>query len=296
MVEKAIGVDLGGTKVCAGVFVLGAPQPLSVEVQPTEADRPEDEIVGRIVEAIAVVVERAGVEDIGGIGMGVPTRLDREGRLIPGPNLPTGGRLDLSPLLQEHFQWPVRVANDAVCFTLAEYGHGAGRGSSVCCGITLGTGIGMGIVVEGKPMLGYAGLAGEIWCAPLGEAMLEDVVSGRGVMRLYEERAGERIRPEEIARRARDGDWDAQEAWNAFGDALGIGLSYVIGALDPEVIVIGGSIGQAFDRFETPMMDRLRRHTMEGASLCVKPGVLGPEAGALGAAHLVLSCKDVEEP
>jgi len=253
----------------------------------THRERPPEEILGTIGAVVEQVPEKAGLgkEDVDGVGVGVPTTLDEHGGLMASPNLPTMTGVRIGRELEDALGRPVALENDANCFAYGEWHAGAGQEMSVCCGITLGTGLGMGIVMDGRIYRGSRGGAGEIWCSPYeGRCRVEEVVSGPGAEMLYRERTGQTIEATEVAERARKGEGDAIEVWRSFGEALGFALSYVVNVLDPEVIVIGGSVGAAYDLFAAPMMSVLERQAHDPQTVRIMPSLMGKIAGALGAA------------
>lgn len=229
----------------------------------------------------------ADEEDVDRVGLGVPTTLDEQGGMVACPNLPTMGGFRIGRELEDALGRPVVLENDANCFAYGEWYAGAGKGTSICCGITLGTGLGMGIVMEGRIYRGSHGSAGEIWFSPYGNGRrVEEIVSGPGVAAVYRERAGQALKAREIAERAREGEEAAVEVWRTFGEALGFALSYVVNVLDPEVVVIGGSVGAAHDLFEGSVRSVLERYVYDSQAVRIAPASLGKVAGALGAALL----------
>lgn len=282
-----IGIDLGGTTICVVMAdslgkIVGGP----VEVL-THRERTPKEILGTIVAALEQVLETAGLrwEGVDGVGIGVPTTLDGHGGLMASPNLPTMTGVRIGQELENALGRSVVLENDANCFAYGEWHAGAGKGMSVCCGVTLGTGLGMGIVMDGRIYRGSRGGAGEIWCSPYpDQRRVEEVVSGPGAEMLYRERTGRTVRAAEVAERARESEGGAIEVWRVFGEALGFALSYVVNVLDPEVIVIGGSVGTAYDLFAVPMMSVLERQAHDPQTIRIVPSSMGKVAGALGAA------------
>ena len=279
-----IGIDLGGTKIC-GVAVdeerRVARGPL---LHPTQRQRPSEQIVATLVAAIEELTEEG---DVDAVGIGIPTTLDSDGGLVACPNLPTMSGVNLHLALERHLGRAVVMDNDANCFTYGEWRAGAGRGTSVCCGITLGTGFGMGIIVGGRQYRGGHGDAGEIWCSPLGDGHeAEDIISGIGVAARYEESTGQSVDAQALAQRAREGDAEAARIWREYGEALGSALTYAVNILDPEVVVVGGSMAAALDLFGPDMHGVLEKYAYNYERLKIAPAELGPASGAVGAALL----------
>jgi len=279
-----IGIDLGGTKIC-GVAVDGEGRivrgPLE---QPTQRDRPAHQIVATLV---AVIRELAEEGDVDAVAMGIPGTLDEDGGLVVDPNLPTMSGMKLHQEMERQLGRSLVMDNDANCFVYGEWRAGAGRGTSVCCGITLGTGFGMGIVVDGRLYRGGHRDAGEIWCSPLGDGRkVEEMVSGTGVAARYGDSTGRSADARDIAQRAREGETEAVQVWREYGEALGFGLVYAVNILDPEVVVVGGSMAAALDLFGPALHGVLEKWAYDYPRLRIAPAALGSSAGAVGAALL----------
>jgi predicted NBD/HSP70 family sugar kinase len=179
---------------------------------------------------------------------------------------------------------PVTLENDARCFVLAEARFGAGRGAQHVCGITLGTGCGGGVIANGQLVRGARGGAGEVWSIPLREHFLEYYVSGVGLVRTYQECGGvadETTTSVQIADRARAGEAAAVAAWHSFGNDVAMLCETMLALLEPEIIVIGGSIAQAHDLFGAKF-EKVRNHRHTRIAFAE----LGAAAGVIGAAAL----------
>ena len=284
MPGRRVGVDVGGTKICGVVVDREGKIMCGPVVRPTGRQRPPEEIVETIVATVRSLMDAAASD---GIGLGLPTTLDAGGGMVPCPNLPTMGGVRIRQELESRLGSAVVLANDANCFAYGEWGAGAGKGVDICCGVTLGTGFGMGVVVDGRIYRGSHRNAGEIWCAPFRDGRkVEEIVSGPGVAASYQERTGVAADASEVARRARAGDEVAAAVWQEFGEALGFALSYAVNVLDPGVVVIGGSMAAARDVFGGAMQAVLERHVYDYQSVKLVPAALGGFAGAVGAALL----------
>jgi glucokinase len=296
MAEYIGCIDFGGTKVRAAVADTDGQLRGEPATVPTEADKPAETVMANIARALEEAARNAGVdlEQLTGVGVGSPGPLDLvTGTILNPPNLPTLQNFPLKASLEKLTRLPVFVNNDANVFVLGEAWFGAGRGARIVYGVTLGTGFGSGFVIDGKIYGGATGTAAEIWCFPYRDTIIEEYVSGRAVKRFYREQSGEDAEPKEIAEKARRGDGPARKAWKEFGRHLGIGLAYVVDVVDPEVIVVGGSISQQYDLFEKTMEKTLREriNPLPRERLRLMPAELGDEAPLLGAASLVLAEK-----
>lgn len=283
-----IGVDLGGTKISAGlVSPTGEILARDRRLLPHPAE--DEPLLREIQDCIAAMVEaaRQGGHAVDSIGLGIPAIADGQSGQASTtccPNLPLLERCDLAQVLREAFALPVEVANDANCFVLGEYWAGQGQGARDLIGLTLGTGLGCGMVLGGRLHVGRHGRAGEIWDAPLlGGGILEDWLCGPAVARM----AG-LPSAREAAEAARQGHEPALAAWAAFGNHLGITLALLERALDPELFVLGGSLVAAYDLFYPALADR-------GLRVPVVASRLGEDAALVGAAGLVNYGKVNEE-
>lgn len=282
-------VDLGGTKIISGLFssdgeILGPP----VE-SPTEAHLSPEEVLENICGNFMETLKTFGepLENVARVGIGVPTTIQHDKGLIDfSPNLPTMTDYPLARVLAEKIGIPVNMEKDANCFVLGERARGAAAGCSDCCGVTLGTGLGVGIVIGGKLLHGNDRCAGEIWKCPYEGDILENHVSGTALVKKYAQATGEKLSGEEIHLRATRSDRIARELFAEMGQALGCGLSYLVNLLNPEVIVIGGSVARAWNLFAGGMKDVIHRHLVERNATTITRSKLDHLAPLYGAALL----------
>ena len=297
MVEKAIlGIDLGGTKIMSGLIsargeLLGTP--ITV---PTGGQDPAEVIINRIFNIIERTLGDAQlkISNISGIGIGSTGPLDmKEGLVLECPFLPTLNNFPLRKTIYDKYHIPVLLDNDANCFALGECFFGAGRGHDVVLGYTLGTGIGCAVVIKNKIYAGATQHAGEIWTSPFKDKTIEDFVSGRGISQMYRTISGEVKSALEIAELAYGGDTFAKQTWDQFGEHLAYALSWGINTLDPDVVILGGSISNAMELFQPAMEGFLRRHLcpLPAKKTKVIKARLGDHAGLIGSACLVFEAK-----
>jgi glucokinase len=294
MQEKPIlGIDLGGTKILCGLItgegkVIGQPYTVA-----TGGQDPKETIVNRIFQAIhkTLAEGRKGIGEIRGIGIGATGPLDmKEGLILDCPFLPTLRDFPLSKTVEDEFGVPVYLDNDANCFGLGEYFFGAGRGRNILLGYTLGTGLGCGIVINGKIYSGATQHAGEVGTSPYLDGTIEDIVSGSGISRIYRSLSGRERSAREIAALAFDGDPEARKTWERFGEHLAYAVAWGINAIDPDIVVLGGSIIHALELFAPAMEKTLRKNIcpLPAERTRVVEAELGDRAGLIGAACLVL--------
>ena len=291
-----IGVDVGGTKIQAGAIrtdgeILGSPVTLD-----TVGNDESEKIFRRISGSVESVIKNSGLKpsEIIGIGMGVTGPLDTStGTILECPQLPTMHFYPLREKICEKFKLPVFMDNDANALLLGESVWGAGKGYRSTLGFTLGTGLGCAIVVDNKLFTGSNGMAGEIWPSPHNDATIEDIVSGRGVSSTYNSLTNRLKTAKEIAHLAHEGDPDAIETWNVFGRTLAYALAWGINMIDPDIVILGGSIANSIDLFYDQMDSFLRKHICPvpaGKTKVVK-AALGDNAGFIGSAALVIQAK-----
>lgn len=276
------GVDLGGTQL--RMAVVSADGRLASDLLSLGTGRefgPAELRSG--IAALAAEVRGKTGHAFQALGLGTAGVL-RDGKLTQVDNLPRLQGTDVVSLVQGAAECPVRVENDARCFALAEARFGAGRGSRHLCGVTLGTGVGCGVVIDGKVHRGAMAEAGEVWRLPLRGSPLEDFLSGAGVVRGYLAAGGAPQGDADaaaVAARARLGDAAALSAWRSLGDDMAFLGHCIFCLLDPDRLVIGGSLAHSRDLFEPALAERLGDRMVR-----VAWAELGPAAGVIGAAAL----------
>ncbi|MGQ9559545.1 MAG: ROK family protein [Candidatus Oleimicrobiaceae bacterium] len=288
----AIGIDLGGTKMSAAAVDGDGRLVGDLVHRPTGAMRPAEAVVADIASLAREAAQAADIPlaQMAGVGIGAPGPLDlRRGMVLTPPNLPTLHHFPLAAALERLVDKPVFLNNDGNCFVLGEALSGAGRGCGIVCGVTLGTGFGGGIVIDGKLFNGATGTAAELWICPFREARFEEYGSSRGLAAAFQRIAGITVPPAEIFARAGRGEAEALQAWKEYGANLGLMLSYVVNTLDPDVVVVGGSVSKGWEFFAPALVEALHRHInpLPAQHLVVRKAVLEEKAGIVGAATLV---------
>jgi glucokinase len=294
---RVIGIDLGGTKIHAGV-VDGGGDIISEVRRPTEAGRDTAGVLDNIAAAArgAAAEAELRMDDIPAVGLGSPGPMDMARGIIISPvNLPSLHGVSIVKELQERLETPVVLNNDANCLGLAEARFGAGRGARVVCGLTLGTGLGGYAVLEGRPFDGAHGAGVEIWCSPYRHDQVEQSTNGAAVARCYEKLSGTRVTARQVGELARKGDQEAQEAWAEYAHHLAVPVAWLCNAFDPDVCILGGSVAHAWDLFSAELGREARKYinAVTRQSLRLLPAALGDSAGMLGAAALALNrCRE----
>ena len=308
-----LAIDIGGTKM-RGAAVSESGDILVRDDIPTQATKGEPAAMKRL----AALLRRmsAGLPDTEavGIGMAIAGTVDPETGLFSNPpNLPSWHNTAPSLDLGEHLGLPAWVHNDASLAALGEYVFGIGAGTKSLVMVTLGTGVGGGLVLDGHLYGGYRGYAGEIGhlvvdssgpqCACGGVGCLEMMASGTAMARIAKERlaAGEsslltklvrgdleKVRAETLVKAEGQGDPLAGDVLRGTADYMGVGVATLRSILDPELIVIGGGVSRNLHLFFPRLVASAKSHAMNvDKGLCpVVATVLGDDAGLLGAAAL----------
>ncbi|MGQ3479700.1 ROK family glucokinase [Paenibacillus sp. TY11] len=308
-----VGVDLGGTAIKVGICNEDG-QLLHTYEGPTETDKGVDVVIGNIEKYVRHIVEQSPYEwdQLKGVGAGVAGFTNvRDGIIVLAPNI--GFRdVPIRALLEERIGKPVKIDNDANVAALGEAWAGAGKGIDNCVCYTLGTGVGGGIIINGKIYQGFSGMAGEIGhisvvpdleaiqcgCGKLG--CLETVSSATGIIRMAKDAVerGDRtslaledqIAAKEVFDAAKAGDEVALRIVNRAAFYLGKSMAAVAAVLNPELFIIGGGVSKAGDF----LFEEMRRVYAKLApeplqkGVSIVPAVLGNDAGIVGAAGLLL--------
>jgi len=238
-----IGVDLGGTKVAAGLVNGSKIIKQKYSLIPNQSENEQD-----IIDTIIEVIDSVYTKDVEGIGIGIPSLVDREkGIVYSVQNIPSWRKIHLKASLENHYNLPVYLDNDANCFALGEYRFGAGKGDEDFVGITLGTGMGSGIISKGHLLNDANCGSGEFGSIPYLDGIYEDYCSGKFFKTHYNKTG------EEIFKQAKKGDLEALKAYEEFGFHLGNTIKTIMFSVDPKKIIIGGSIANSKDFFTESM-------------------------------------------
>jgi glucokinase len=244
---RVIGIDLGATNI-RGAVVSGdtLADIVSVRIH-------SDGAVEEVLEDIYAVIDALIEPSVAGIGIGVPSVVDVEAGIVYDVQyIPSWVEVPLKRLLEARYRKPVFVNNDANCFAVGEYYFGKGRGVSSMVGMTIGTGLGSGLIINDKLFAGYNCGAGEIGLLPYGGKVLEYYASGSFFKNVHG------LDGVEVYEAAGRGDARALELYGELGTHLGQAIKAAIYAYDPEICVLGGSVSQAYDLFRDTMWKEIR--------------------------------------
>lgn len=291
-----IGLDVGGTKISSGVVDRDGRVRRRSEVESPGTER-------EVVAALDAAVDALLDDGIGAIGFGVPANLERgTQRILRATNLPLDD-FDLAGHARARFGLPVGVDNDGNAAALSEWRFGAGKGTSNLLVLTVGTGIGGGLVLDDRLYRGWVEVGHVVVqedgprcqgnCH--GRGHLEVLASGSAADRAARELYGADADARLLVERAREGDGDARSQLARMGEYLGAAIGSLANLFDPELVVVGGGFGDAAGAllFE-PAETRARQEALAPAdeTLRVVPAALGTDAGLVGAALLAFEALD----
>jgi glucokinase len=295
--QRVIGVDLGGTKIRAGLLDREG-RVLERHEAPTPTES-QDELLRGLVELVESVRE----EGVAALGVGVPSVIDpRSGVALGSINIPLED-IALASVLGERFGVPAAIENDANVAALGEWKRGAGREVDDLIMLTLGTGVGGGVVLAGRLFRGWAELGHMVVVADgppcqgncTGRGHLESLASGNAADRAAVELWGESATAEQLVERARGGDEDAIAALTSMGRLLGAGVGSLVNIFGAELVIVGGGFGTAAAGllFE-PALEAARREALPPAraGLRLVEAELGSDAGLIGAGLLAFEALD----
>ncbi|HKD93525.1 MAG TPA: ROK family protein [Gaiellaceae bacterium] len=297
----AIGVDLGGTKILAGVVARDG-----TVVRRHERSTPQDSQEHVLAELEAAIAELLD-ESVAALGVGAPSPIDQEhGVVVRCVNLP----LENAPLrerMHERFGIPVGLDNDANAAAIGEWRAGAGRGEDDIVMLTLGTGVGGGVISSGKPFRGRNGVGGELGhvvivhggrpCqgACTGHGHLEAYVSGSAATAAAQEAFGPSADAHRLVRLANEGDAKAKELLEEVAGYLGSAIGSFANVFAPQLVVLGGGFGvAAFDYLRGPAAEVAKQEALEPmrSEVRLAKAELGTAAGLIGAAFVGFEALD----
>lgn len=318
MKKYIVGIDIGGTNIKAGILSKEGEILLNDSIK-TEADRGADYVLEKIKDLIFEMIEKLSInkEEVIGVGMGIPGPTNTDTGVVNFcPNMIGWKNYRAAEVLSAKTGFEVKIGNDVNVITLGEMWKGAAVGYKNVLGITLGTGIGGGLIVNGKLMSGFTGAAGEVGhikvekngklcgCGQYGcweayasaTGLIREAVSRLSVSKdnkLWEKIQGNinLIEAKDVFDFAREGDAFCMSLVEYEIDYLAFGMATLINSMNPEIVVIGGGISLAGDILFEGLLEKLNEYTLEVAlyGVNVVPAKLGNDAGIVGAAALLMS-------
>lgn len=311
MKKYGFGVDIGGTACKIGLFETTGEMKEKWEI-PTRTENKGEKVLSDIIASIEAKMAELGIarDEIQGIGMGVPGPVTAEGMVLKCVNLGWDG-VDAAEELRKRTGFPVKIGNDANVAALGEMWRGGGKGRSDVVMVTLGTGVGGGIIIGGRMVAGSNGAGGEIGhivvnkhetevCNCGRKGCLEQYASATGVVRMAKKKLGEceaktllrkcePLTAKDIFDAAKAGDAVADEIVEDMTEILGRTLANIACVVNPEIIVIGGGVSRA----GTIIIDRVKKYYMKNAlGACQNAefalAALGNDAGMYGCIRMIL--------
>lgn len=246
-----IGVDLGGTNIRAALI------DGQTIIRKAKSPCPAKGTCEEVLETVAGLISEVLCEGVEAIGIGVPSVVDtRRGIVYNVANIHSWVEVPLKDILEKRFGIPVNINNDSNCFTLGESRFGKGQGFGSMVGVTLGTGVGSGIIIDGKLYEGRNAGAGEVGCLYYLDKDYESYCSTPFFV-------AHNTTGAELSARAEAADAEAIALWNEFGCHLGELVKAILFAYDPEAIVFGGGIAAGYPHFEEAMRRRIQTFPYE---------------------------------
>ena len=289
--SRVIGVDVGGTKILAAV--VSRDGSLGVRLERPSDHSSQDALLAEL-DSLVEELHRAEPEAVA-LGFGVPSRIDqRSGHALKSVNIPLEG-VDLRDRMREQHGLPVALDNDANAAAIAEWQVGAARGARNVVMLTLGTGVGGGLILDGRPYRGATGSGAELGhivlepggppCGCGGHGHLESFAAGPAADRVARSLYGDGSDAHELVRRGRDGQPEAVEALAGIGRYLGSGIATFVNVFEPELVVVGGGFGDAGELLLGPAREVVAVEGLEPArdNVRIVEAELGIEAGVIGA-------------
>ena len=287
MRKNYVGIDIGGTKI---IFVLLKNKKV-IKTLKLKTPKNKKELIKVLIENIK---DLKGSSKIEGVGIGVAGVLDKKREtILKSPNLRYFKNFSLAKILEKNLNLRVKMENDVNCFTLAESVIGAGKGKNIIFGLTLGSGVGGGLVINSKIYQGAFGAAGEI-----GHSIIK--FDGKkckcGNFGCFEEYGSKRffqrkkVTSKELEKAVDQDKKNSREIFKEYGKYLGIGIANIVNILDPEIIIIGGGLVHAHKYFLKTVKKEAKKRILSPLSkknLQIKISKLGAAAGAVGAALLI---------
>ena len=299
----AIGLDIGGTKIAAGVVLWPSGKIFNRTIIPTVPERGGEAVLKDTLHLVKQLRDwaRESEIEVAGIGAGVAELVDCDGNVTSSCTIKWSGvpvREKLSEVM------PAEVESDVRTAALAEAIFGAGRGHNLFAYITVGTGISYCLMQEGRPFKGANGNAITLSSSPLSTVcthceaklrpVLEEFASGPAIAKRFAQvRKSSISAAEEVFRAASDGDRDATEILISAGQALGVSAAFLVNVLDPELMVVGGGVGMAGGLYWDAFLQSCREHIFADNSrnLPIVTAKLGTDAGLVGAGAIVFTQK-----
>ncbi len=294
----AIAIDLGGTQI-RSALVDESGTVLNRFATATKARSDGDTVVLQMADAALEVSKGQESANIRGVGVSSPGPLDTTLGVTHG--LPTIDGFDNFPIkqaLQDKLPFPIFIENDGIAAAIGEWQHGAGEGLNSIVYVTVSTGIGGGVIVDGNVLRGRKGMAGHVGhlaiypdglrCSCGNAGCWEAYAAGPGFALRASKALGKTVQPIEVFALARDGHAEAQKQVDEQARLLGIGITSLLHLYSPEMVIVGGGLSNAFDQLSPGIAAYVEQNAMRPfRDVAIKKAALGGNSGLIGAAALV---------
>lgn len=283
MENKVIGIDLGGTKISGGIVSGNELRNISSKKITSNGS------VENVLEDLFSVIDKLIDDSVTAIGIGVPGLVDSEkGLVYDVMNIPSWKEVALQKMMNDRYHLPIFINNDANCFALGEFYFGKGKGYNSVIGLTIGTGLGAGLILNKKLFTGKNFGAGEFGMIDYKDHVYEYYASGQYFQNVYG------IDGEIVFKNAQEGDEDALKMYREMGMHLGNAIKTIIYALNVELIILGGSVRFAYRFFSDAMWQQIKTCGFKKSAEDLKieiselnnSGILGAAALAFDEQHL----------
>ncbi|HEV8286549.1 MAG TPA: ROK family protein [Chitinophagaceae bacterium] len=283
--ETVIGIDLGGTHIRGGLVTENNLPAISTKRANSDGS------VKEVLQQLFILIDQLVNDSVKAIGIGVPGLVDTDqGIVYDVVNIPSWKKVPLKQLTQDRYHLPVVINNDANCFALGEYYFGKGQGYDSMIGLTIGTGLGSGIIINKKLYAGKNGGAGEFGMINYLDKYYEYYTSGQFFQNVYQTDG------EIVFKQAEQGDKQALRMYEEMGTHLGNAIKAALYALDVELIILGGSVRHAYPYFEKKMWQQIKTFAFQKAVENLKIEISELEnSGILGAAALYYQNHDFQD-
>ncbi len=276
MNNQTIGIDLGGTHLRGGLVTEN-----NLSSILTQRINPQGS-VEEVLEELSKLTDKLINNSVKAIGIGVPGLVDTEqGIVYDVVNIPSWKQVSLGQFMEDRYHVPVFINNDANCFVLGEFYFGKGKGSDSMIGVTIGTGLGSGIIINKKLYAGRNGGAGEFGMIDYLDKYVEYYSSGQFFQNVYQTDG------ETVFKKAKEGDETSIKMYEEMGGHLGNAIKTILYALDIELIILGGSVRHAYPYYKKTVWQSLQNFAFQNAVKNLRIEVSELEnSGMLGAAAL----------
>jgi glucokinase len=300
--HRVIGVDVGGTKT---LFAVVTPEgTIEARLERHTVVSSQEALLAELDDGVEEL--RSAHPETTALGFGIPSRVDqRTGRAVASVNIPLTD-VDFRDRMRERHGLPVAIDNDGNAAAIAEWMTGAARGASNVVMLTLGTGVGGGLILGGQPYRGATGSGAELGhiviefdgplCGCGGRGHLEAVASGKAAGQVAQKLYGPEAKGQDLVRRAESGEDDAVRAMAAIGQRLGAAIATFVNIFEPEIVVIGGGFGAASELMLGPAREVLARDGLAPGreALRIVEAQLGSDAGVIGAGMIAFEALESE--